>query len=241
MLTGILFTGLTGLFFLIGIVLLKKNNNKEWTSRLTIALAMVVLLGLLLFDLGPELIEDKNPYLLIPLVIGFLILILLDKLVPHHHHEHSDSHCDKHDHENHLNHIGIITILALTVHNMIEGLSLYSVTLSSVKSGLLMMLGISLHNIPLGFQIGNSLEEKKTKPILIILLCLSSLLGALIFIMFGSIDNNILNILLAITFGMLLYILIFELFGEVKNYLHKKETIYGIIIGIIILVIANFL
>ena len=93
----------------------------------TTSLAFIVMLGLLFLDLIPEVIETKNIYLIIPIVIGFLILIVLDRIIPHHHHEHSDSSCDKVEHELHLNHIGIITIIALAIHNMIEGIALYSV------------------------------------------------------------------------------------------------------------------
>lgn len=238
MIIGIILTLISGLFFLVGILSLKDKKDKDKTVNFTIALAFVVMIGLLVFDLLPELIETKNFLLAIPALVGFILLIILDKLIPHHHHEHTEKHCDKHDHELHLNHIGIVTIMALAIHNMIEGLTLYNITLSSVESGILMMLSISLHNIPLGFQIGNSLKTKKYSNLLIFILCISSFIGALILILFGSLNEIIINILLALTFGMLLYLLIFELFGEIKNSLNKKETIYGIIIGIMILLIT---
>jgi len=240
MFIGIIFTILVGLFFLIGIYAFKNTKNREKTSTFTIALAFVVLTGLLVFDLLPHLVESKNLYLIIPCLIGFFVLIILDKFIPHHNHEHSDKKCNKHDHDLHLNHIGIVTIMALAIHNMIEGLTLYSVTLSSVKSGFLMMASISLHNIPLGFQIGNSLKNKKYSKLLIILLCTSSLIGALIIMLFGFLNDTITHILLALTFGMLLYILIFELFREIKSSFKKKEVMCGIILGIAILV-ATFI
>jgi len=240
MFAGIFLTILTGLFFLVGIINFKNNKSKEKTSNFTIALAMVVMAGLLMFDLLPELIESKNIFLVIPVVIGFFVLICLDKLIPHHHHEHTDELCDKEDHDLHLNHIGIVTIVALAIHNLVEGLTLYSVTLNNIESGILMMFSISLHNIPLGFQIGNSLRNKKYSELLIFMLCVSSLFGALIMIAFGSLNEMIISILLALTFGMLLYILIFELFREIRLSFHKNETKFGLILGVVIL-IATFL
>lgn len=235
---GLLFNLLTGLFFLIGIFCLNNSKNKEKTSNFTIALAFVVMLGLLLFDLLPEIIEANNLLLIIPIIIGLIILIIIDKFIPHHHHEHTDNHCNKEEHNLHLNHIGTVTIIALAIHNMIEGLSLYSVTLTSIKSGILMMLSISLHNIPLGFQIGNSIQNKKYSKLLITFLCISSFLGALTIILFKNLNENIISILLSLTFGMLIYILIFELLNEMKTSLKKKETIYGIIVGVVILFIT---
>lgn len=234
---GLLLTLIVGLFFLIGIIILKNAKNKNELSIFTISLAFIVMLGLICIHLLPELLETKDMYLLIPCMVGFLILIFLDKLIPHHHHEHSDNHCDRIDHEKHLKHIGIVTIIALTIHNIIEGISLYSVTLNDVKSGILMMISISLHNIPLGFQIGNVMDYKSNK-FLIIFLCLSSFLGSLIMIIFGGLSTTLINILLSLTLGMLLYILIFELLSEVKNNLNKKETYIGLIIGLVILIIT---
>ena len=219
---GIILTMITGLFFLIGIYSLNKVKDKEKTTLFTISMASVVMFGLLAFHLLPELIGTKNLWLIIPAVIGFMLLILLDKFIPHHNHEHTDLSCDKHEHKLHLNHIGIITIIALAIHNLIEGLTLYSVTLNSVKSGVLMMLGIALHNVPLGFQIGNSLKFTNHSKVLILLLCFSSALGGFIYMLFGAVNESIISILLALTFGMLVYILVFELFNEIRRYLYKK-------------------
>ena len=49
---------------------------------------------------------------------------------------------------------------------------------------------------------------------------------------------RVVSILLALTFGMLLYILFFELFNEIKTSLKKKDVIYGIIVGGVILIIT---
>ena len=154
---GLLLAFIVGLFFLVGIIFLKYVKNEDKWISFSIALAFVVMINLLLFDLLPELIEQKNIYLIIPAIIGFSFFILLDKLIPHHH-EHG-----KKEHELHLNHIGIITILALFLHNFIEGFTLYNITITNITSGILMMISISLHNIPLGFQIGTHIcNDKKS-------------------------------------------------------------------------------
>ena len=237
MLVGLLFTLLTGLCFLIGIFIFQKSKHREKFSLFTLALACVVIFGLLFFDLLKELWEIKDIKLVIPAIIGFLFLILLDKIIPHHHHEHHEKGDDKKDHMMHLNHIGIVTLISLSIHNLLEGLTLYNITINDTLAGALMMLGISFHNIPLGFQIGNSLKERKLNTWLIIFLCLSSFIGALI-IIFGNLNVVVEHILLAVTFGMLLYILFFELFHEIKDYLKKKEVLYGIIVGVVILIIT---
>lgn len=238
---GILFSILSGLFFLIGIIILNKIKSKEKFSLFTISVAFIVMLGLILLDIGPELYETHNPYLIIFILLGFFVLLIIDKLVPHHEHHDKEECLDKDEHKLHMNHISILTIIALAFHNMIEGSALYNLTLNSVSSGLLMLISIGCHNIPLGFQIGNSLNKSKKNNILITFLLLSAFLGALIMILLGSIEEIYVSIILAITMGMLVYILFFELFREIHNKLLKKEVIYGIIIGIIILLITVLL
>lgn len=241
MINGLILTLISGLFFLIGIIILNKCNNKESISLFTISLAFIVMLGLVLFDLLPELIETKNLYLIIPVVGGIFLLYCLDKLIPHHNHHHKNK-CDNHvEHEKHLNHIGIITIIALALHNMIEGIALYNVSANSLKSGLLMMISVGCHNIPLGFQIGNVLTNDKKSKMFVIVLVFSAVLGALLMISFGSISELIINIILAISLGMILYIMIFELLREVYYQLAKNEVLYGIIVGIVIILLTSLI
>ena len=240
MYVALLLTLLVGFFFLIGIFILNKSKNKERLAKYTIALAFVVMLGLVFDHLLPELIETKNIYLLIPFLTGFIALLILDQFIPNHIHKH-DLDCTKVEHQLHLNHIGIITIVALAIHNFVEGIALYGVALNNIKNGLLMMLSISLHNIPLGFQIGNGIDNSKKSKILVLLLVISSFIGASTIMLLGSINPLIENILLSFTAGMLIYILFFELLKETWNYAYEKETLYGIITGIIVIFITNII
>lgn len=239
MLYALLMTLVCGLFFLIGIIILNKCDNKEKISLFTISLALIVMLGLSIFDLIPELIETKNIKLIIPVLMGILLLYYLDKLIPHHSHHHKSKCKDHIEHEKHLNHIGIITVIALALHNMIEGIALYNVGINDVKSGLLMMISIGCHNIPLGFQIGNVLNKDIKSKLLIAVLILSALFGAFIMILFGTVNELIISIILALSLGMIIYIMVFELFKEVYYHLNKKEVIYGIIVGITLILMTS--
>lgn len=239
MIYGLLFTLLSGISFLIGIFLLRHSKDKEKVSLFTISIAFVIMLGLVLFDILPELIETKEAFLIIPVIMGFLFLVVIDKMIPHHTHHHSEKNDNHIEHVKHLNHIGVITVIALSLHNMIEGLSLYNLTTTDIKAGLLMLISVGLHNIPLGFQLGNNLDFNRKNLSLIILLAISALLGAIIVILIGELTDVIINVILAITLGMLLYIIIFELFKEVFNSKKKKEVICGIMIGVGLLILMT--
>lgn len=228
-----------GLFFLVGIIAYKFINNKKAFTNFSIACATIVLIGLIAFDFIPELIEINKLSLVLFVILGLVLLLIIDKLVPHHEHNHVDNDEDKKEHIDHLSHISTITIIALLCHNVIEGMALYGVATNNLTSGILMMLGIGLHNLPFGFQIAGFIDKKNI--VLLIALVLSGMMGGLIFIILGGVTEFIEGIIIALTLGMLLHILIFELFKEVYQNIAKKESIYGIIVGIVLVIIINII
>ena len=237
---ALLLTLISGLFFLIGIIVYKFIKHKKELTIGAMGCAFVVIIGLIALDLIPELIEIKKWYSIIFVVIGLVFLVLIDKLIPHHNHNHKENDEDTHEHQEHLEHIGFITILALLLHNMVEGMALYSVSVNNLESGILMCLGIGLHNLPFGFQIANY-SNKTSNKLATLLLVVSGLIGGLIIYSFGSISEFVTGIIIALTLGMILYILFFELLQEVWNNIKHNATFCGIIIGILILVLINLI
>lgn len=226
----------SGLFYLIGLIVYRFVKHKKELTIAAIACAFIVIIGLIIFDLLPEIIELKNWTLFIFVILGFCLLFLIDKLIPHHHHHHHENDEATKEHKQRLEHVSTITILALTMHNLIEGMALYGISIENYKSGLLMLVGIGLHNLPFGFQIAGFKNK-----LLIFLLVISAFLGGLIVFFFGMVDELIQGIILSLSLGMLLHILLFELLKEVLENIKQKSTLYGIIIGILILVIINLI
>ena len=237
---ALLLTFLSGLFFLIGIIVYRFVKHKKELTIGAMACALVVILGLICLDLIPELLEIGKWYLILWTIIGLVFLLIIDKLIPHHHHEHKKNDEETKEHQGHLEHISFITILALVLHNMVESMALFSVANNNLTSGALMCLGIGLHNLPFGFQIASD-SKSRSKIVAVILLVLSGLIGGLIIYAFGSISQALIGIIIALTLGMLLYILFFELLKEVWSNIKHNATFCGIIIGIIILILINLI
>lgn len=233
---ALLLTFLSGLFYLVGVIIYKFVKHKKELTVAAIACAAVVIIGLILFDLLPELIELDNAWLFIFVILGFVLLFLIDKLIPHHHHKHHDHDEATKEHKDRLEHVSTITILALSMHNLIEGMALYSISLESIRSGTLMLIGVGLHNLPFGFQIAGTKNK-----LLVFLLVISAFLGGLVVFFFGNIDEFLQGVVMALSMGMLLHILLFELFKEIRENIRQKATIYGIIIGVILLIIINLI
>ncbi len=140
---ALLLTLLVGLFILIGSLcgLYFKNNNKFTDFSISIAFGVIV--GLIILEILPESFEILSNEvgvfrsifsILILILIGIIILKILDIFVPHHEHEmhHHHSHKNEKCHNEHLYHIGIVSSVAIVIHNLIEGMSLYLVSSGNI-------------------------------------------------------------------------------------------------------------
>lgn len=242
---GLILTLIAGLFFLIGGLISLKIKNKEKLNAFSIALAFIIIINLLLMDLIPEILELLESYdlsfkiLIIAIfgILGILVLKILDFFIPDHHHEHHDDEIDKREHISHINHIGTLTLISLILHNLLEGFAIAGMALNNLEVGLMICISVALHNIPLGTTIFSSLDIRKNK-FLIGILTLSSFVGGLVFLIIGNISDLVLAVISIITIGMLIYISLLELLPEIWQNKKKRETIIGLIAGIIIIIIS---
>lgn len=242
---SVILTLIAGLFFLLGGLISKKFKNKEVLNHFSIALAFIIMLNLIFTDLIPESLELLEAYktssrifmIISFIILGILILKILDFFIPDHHHEHHEEEKNIKEHISHEKHIGTLTVISLILHNVLEGFAIFGLSLNDFKLGLMICISVALHNIPLGTHIFSSLSLNKNKG-LISILTLSSLIGGIIFLIVGEISNLLLAIITCITLGMLIYIEIFELLPEMLHSIKKKETIIGLIVGLIILGIS---
>lgn len=246
-LKALILTVLVSFFFLIGICIPKFFKKKDKLILFTTSLTFVIMLYLIFFDLLPEIIEILDPFhntkfiflILIFTLCGLIILKILDFFVPEHSHEHHEKNDNLEEHDSHLFHIGFITSISLIIHNMLEGISIYITGINDLKLGLLMALSVGCHNLPLGIEVSIGLEAKKERKIskisILILLIISSFLGAfLLFLMGKDLNFVVEGILLSMTLGMLLNISLFELLKEMINNKTKKEIQLGFFIGILL-------
>lgn len=247
---GLLLTFIVGLFFLLGIAITKKTKKKKELNLFATGMAFVVMMSMILFDIIPEIKEnifafpEKTKWIFVfgLTILGILILKILDIFIPHHHHEHKEKEKNIKEHNEHLFHIGFVTSISLMLHNILEGMSIYATSLTNFKTGILMTLAVSLHNLPLGIEISVGMEsadtKKKTKQITMFLLTISSFLGGFfLFLIKEELPEIILASVICVTFGMLLYIALFELLKEIWMNKKEKYVYYGMIIGILISII----
>lgn len=252
---ALIFPILSGLFFLIGFSIISIITDKKKINVLALSLALIVMLGIIFMDLLPEIMEISNKIsyskigkiliIVSSILVGIAILKIFDIFIPNHNHHHKEKEKNHQEHLGHQVHLGFVMSCSLILHNILEGTSIYILTLENFTGGFLLALAVGLHNLPLSIEIGSTLEANKNQKInnlIKISLILSSFIGALILVLFKvMISDIILLVLLSISLGMILYIALFELLKEIYNYKTKKETLYGIIVGIVILIIMAFI
>lgn len=236
-------TLILGLFFLIGICAVKFYKNSGAIEHYSIAIAFGAMLGIGLFDIFPEIMEIVEPnkwYLpIIGAFVGFLLLVLLDHFVP----EHEDEHEDDYTNDN-MVHIGMIASVAIMIHNIIEGMAVYSLAYQDIRQGFLLMVGVGLHNIPMGMFIYSTLRYKDgwKKNLFLTLSILSTFFGGLIMMVLEkTITAAFDGILYGVALGMIAYIVIMELWPYIRKHEDKKKSVINSCIGLLIVLISVFM
>lgn len=244
---GLITTLLLGIFIVIGALIALLANKKSKIVEFSIGLAFGVIVTLIITDLLPEIFETlgfRYIYVwLIGMVAGFLILKIFDNFIPDHH-EHKMS---KEESNENLVHIGVMTSLALVLHNIIEGMAVYSSCLSDASFGIALTLGIGFHNIPLGMVISSSFYHStknfKKTIITVLIVSLSTFLGGFVMYLLKltEISSMLLGVLLSLTLGMLIFIVIDELLPRISDIKNKKISCIGILVGVALLVLSMFI
>lgn len=238
--TAFLLTTLAGLSTLIGTIpILIKQNKNIIVSALSFAAGVMITVSIT--DLIPEGINYLNKtYKIIPsililsifITLGIIISMTIDKYI---------------DREGELYKVGIISMLAIILHNIPEGIATYLSGEFNFKLGLSLTIAIALHNIPEGISIALPIyygTKSRGKALIYTLFsALSEPLGALLAYLFLSkiITNNIMGILMGLIAGIMIQISIYELLPTSLKLKNKKLTLLSFILGILFMITNHIL
>ena len=235
-----LITTLAGFSTLLGtfsIFLNKKRREKIIYCSLIFSSSIMIFISV--FDLIPSSFNYLNsiyeiiPSLIIDIIFilfGFIFIASINKLFKS---------------ENTLYKVGIISMIALIIHNIPEGIITFLSTTKDIKLGISLAISIALHNIPEGISIFVPLyygSKNKRKAFLYTFIAgFSELFGAILSWLFLSnvVNDYFFSFLFATTSGIMIYIAVCELLPESFNYKSKKELILFFVLGIIIMLISE--
>jgi len=205
-----LLTTLAGLSTLLGTLpIFFKIKNKDFIIGAACSFAGGVMICISILDLIPESIKSLNKYTspLFTILLSFIFIILgilASSLI--------DNFVEKTSKKSSLFNVGIISMLAIIIHNIPEGIVTFIVSEKDILLGISICLAIALHNIPEGISIAIPIyysTKSKFKAIMYTLISsLSELFGAIITYLFlrNYISDIILGFILSLTAGIMIHL-----------------------------------
>lgn len=238
----LLITFLAGASVLVGAVVVRLEDSRSRIAHLSMAIALGALLSLLIFDLLPEMAETAGStgwiVTLVLVAAGVLLLRLLDRFVPEHQdHEHN------HDTGNAL-HIGLMSSLAVILHNIVEGMTVYSLAYADLRQGLVFAVGIALHNIPVGLLICSTIRKESVVRQVGVLsaVTLSTLAGGVIMLLVsGKMSESVTGALVSVATGMIIYLVFWELLPHVLRTKARLLNISGTVLGFLLVFLSTLI
>lgn len=236
-----LLTILAGGSTMIGMLVIfikKKNYDSIIVSSLAFAAGVMICVSITdlipeaIFLLGTNLSTLGSIFLsFLGIFLGIVVSMLIDYYLP-----------DKpiiNSNNSSLFKVGIISMIAIILHNVPEGIATFATTSSDVSLGITLAIAIAMHNIPEGISISVpiyfSTGSKKKAFLYTFISALSEPFGALLaFLFLKDIMNDIiLGILFSIIAGIMMQISFCELIPNAKKYNIKKYFIIFFVLGII--------
>ncbi len=231
--TAIILSIATFLSTLLGGLFSMKNKHR---LHLVMGFTAGVLLGVVAFDIFPEIIDMVNKngfnpiYTMIALVSGFLIFHILEKSIVIHH-SHEDEYAD-HKHP----HVGIAGALALAGHSFMDGVGIGLGFQVSNAIGILVAIAVISHDFTDGMNtitlmLTNKNSIKKSIHFLIID-ALAPVLGVASTFLF-HVPESFLVLYLGFFAGFLLYIGASDILPEAHSKHSSWKTIALTVIGVL--------
>ena len=208
--------------------------------------------------MGIEGFTHGKAYVLLAFFVGIGIITLIDFLIPEYEnpHEASGLSLDAHTpavgileqtgNEKALQRLGLMSALAIAIHNFPEGIATFIGALNDPQMGTGITFAIAIHNIPEGIAVAIPIyyaTKSKGKALLLATLSgMSELIGALLCLAVTSIfgvehsgNGPALPLILAAVAGIMIYISLDELLPTAEKYGKHHIAIAGVVAGMAIM------
>ena len=183
---------------------------------------------------------------------GMLLIAVIDKFVPsaenpHEIHTVEEMDGKSEEHKKNLMRMGILTALALGIHNFPEGLATFTAGLSDPSLGIPIAVAIALHNIPEGIAVAvpvfYATGDRKKAFRLSFLSGLSEPIGALIgYIFLYRFFNDIMfGLIFSSVAGIMVYISLDELLPSAREFGKHHHSMLGLIAGMVVMALSLLL
>jgi len=237
----------------------KRTNTKflslalGFSAGVMIYVSFIEMFPVALDYLTAELGEIGGNWLtVLSFFLGIFLAALIDKLVPAFENPHEirkveDMDIEHADKFKKLYRMGLLTSLALAIHNFPEGLATFASALVDMRIGIPIAIAVAIHNIPEGIAVSIPIfyatGNRKKAFVYSFLSGLAEPLGALIgyLILFKFFNDMVFGILFASVAGIMVFISLDELLPASREYGEPHLSVYGLIAGMIVMAISLWL
>lgn len=238
----------------------KETNKKFLSLSLSFSAGIMIYVSFMaILPEGMELIEEHlgeggSFIALIGFFGGMLITAIVEKLVHkfgghyHGHDDHDHDHDHTHDHHEgngeHLSKLGLMSAIAIAIHNLPEGLAIFTAGLKNISVAVPIGAAVILHNIPLSIAISvpiyYSTGSKKKAFLYSLLVGLCQPFGAIIgYLILSKIFNDmVFGILFSIVAGIMIFVSLDELLPASQKYEDHHLSVYGAIAGMMVMALS---
>lgn len=230
--------------------IIKKDSLKSLSLGLGFSAGVMIFLSLTDIKSGAEsLLQQHFPnnymwFVYAGFILGVVIAFLIDYFIPDHI-EDEDMFNAEHEEDLAKHHgikrAGLLTAIALAVHNFPEGMATFFVSTQDLTLGLSVAIAIGLHNIPEGIAVAlpiyHATHKKRTAILYAFLSGISEPVGAILGVILLQLllPQMFIGILFAMVAGIMVYISFDTLLPLSHKYGDWHLTIIGIMSGIIII------
>ena len=181
---------------------------------------------------------------------GILLIGVIDRLVPSIENPHEAHRVEEMDHQPHnprLMRMGVMTALAIGIHNFPEGIATFTSAVDNMALGVAIAVAIAIHNIPEGIAVSIPIfyatGDRKKAFKLSLLSGLAEPVGALLayLVLMPFMSPTLMGCILAGVAGIMVFISIDELLPAAREYGEAHISIYGVVAGMALMAVSLIL
>jgi zinc transporter ZupT len=215
-----------------------------------VAVSTGIFLGLLLFMLLPEAIEESEEggfdthYVMFVLALGFILILILNVILKERHAATCACHAGEHYHEA----TSISSFIGLAIHAACDGLALAAMFMAGEEVGLMATIGFSIHKFAELFSLSSTmlmtkLDKRKAMIRLIGFSLITPIAGLIFVALFGDMEvEGLLGLPLAFAAGTLMYVTMCDMVPESFGHSDKRyRTTALIILGVALMLAVALL
>ena len=254
---ALLITFLAGLATAIGSVVafvLKKDNLKALSVGLGFSAGVMIFLSFTdIIPSAEEMLKAAFPnnsrwVVYLGFIIGIVIAILIDYFIPDHIQEKDLLHPGEvADAEHRIKRAGLLTAVAICVHNFPEGMATFLSASHDLTLGISVGLAIAIHNIPEGIAVAlpvyHATGKKRYATLYAALSGISEPIGAVIgmFLLHFFMPQLMVGVAMAAVAGIMIYISFDTLLPLAREFGNWHLSMVGIISGMLFIWISLLL